>query len=599
MAETQTLSALPHWDMTSIYPALDSSEFETAYNALLADISELGKQFDAWGVRKRDTPQVDAEFLAAFEQATNAFNAISTKLWTIGSYIGCFVSVNAEDELAQSRESHLNAQLVPLDQLDTRYTAWVGSSDVDALLAASSVARDHEYALRKAQREFQHQMTEAEEALASELRPSSITAWARLHGNVAALLTAPVVINGETQVLPMSKIRALANDPDRAVRKAAFEAELATWETVKVPMAAALNGVKGFQNTLRRKRRYSDDIEPTLYNNSIDAATLEAMQSACVKSFPDFRRYMDAKARALGLEKLAWYDISAPVGESTRKYSWEEAEAFIRTNFARYSKKLADFADHTFTHRWIDAEPRKGKEGGAFCTDLLGAEESRVLLNFDGSFSQISTLAHELGHAYHNLNLRGRTPMQRSTPMTLAETASIFCETLAFDAALAESDEAERLALLDTALEGKLMVVVDIHSRFLFEKGVFERRQERELTAAEFSQLMTDAQKATYGDNLDPLHPFMWAVKGHYYGPTFYNYPYTFGLLFGLGLYARYQQEPEPFRARYDDLLSSTGLADARTLANRFGIDIADEAFWTASLDIVRSQIAEFETLVK
>lgn len=599
MAETETTpAALPHWDMTSIYPALDSAEFDAAYTALLKDIAELGKQFDGLGVRKRDTPTADAAFVSAYEQATYALNAISTQLWTIGSYIGCFVSVNAEDDLAQSRESHLNAQLVPLDQLDTRYTAWVGSSDVDALLAASSVAREHEFAVRKAQYEFQHQMPEAEEALASELRPSGVTAWARLHSNVAALLTVPVVINGETQVLPMSKVRGLANDPDRNVRKAAFEAELAAWETVKIPMAAALNGVKGFQTTLRRKRGYADDVEPTLFGNSIDAATLEAMQSACVKSFPDFRRYMDAKARALGLYKLAWYDISAPVGASTRKYSWAEAEEFIRSNFARYSKRMADFADHTFTHAWIDAEPRVGKTGGAFCTELMAKEESRVLMNFDGSFGSISTLAHELGHAYHNLNLHGRTAMQRATPMTLAETASIFCETLAFDAALEQADATERLTLLDTSIEGKLMVVVDIHSRFLFEKSVFERRQERDLTPAEFSQLMTDAQRATYGDNLDPLHPYMWAVKGHYYGPTFYNYPYTFGLLFGLGLYAIYQREPDTFRARYDDLLSSTGLADARTLANRFGIDIADEAFWTASLDVIREQINEFEKLV-
>ncbi len=597
MAE-DTSAALPHWDMSSVYPSLDSPEFITAYEGVIEGIAVLGIQFEMLGVRKRDTSAVDAAFVTAYEAATDALNTISRTLWTLGSYIGCFVAVNAEDDLAQSRESQLNAQIIPLDQLDTRYTAWVGSSDIEALLAQSEVARAHEYAIRKAKIEFEHQMSEVEEALVSELRPSSITGWARLHGNIAALLTVPLTIRGEEQILPMSKVRALASDSDRAVRKAAFEAEVASWEAVKVPMAAALNGVKGFQNTIRRKRGYADDIEPTLYGNSIDRATLDAMQSAVIASFPDFHRYTRLKAKALGLEKLTWYDIAAPLGATTRKYSWAEAEDFIRTNFARYSQRLADFADHAFKHKWIDAEPRTGKSGGAFCTDLLGVEQSRVMMNFDGSFSQISTLAHELGHAYHNLNLRGRTAMQRSTPMTLAETASIFCETIAFDAALEGADVTERLALLDTALERNLMVVVDIHSRFLFEKSVFERRQERDLTPAEFTQLITDAQKATYGDSIEPLHPYVWAVKGHYYGPTFYNYPYTFGLLFGLGLYAQYQQNPDEFKAKYDDLLSSTGLEDARTLAKRFGIDIADTAFWTASLDVIRKQIDEFAELV-
>jgi oligoendopeptidase F len=220
-----------------------------------------------------------------------------------------------------------------------------------------------------------------------------------------------------------------------------------------------------------------------------------------------------------------------------------------------------------------------------------------VLMNFDGSFTSVSTLAHELGHAYHNLNLANRTPMQRRTPSTLAETASIFCETLAFEAALKHADPAQRLTLLNTSLERDLMVVVDIHSRFLFEKGVFEKRGQRDLTVAEFCALMTDAQRQTYGDELEPLHPYMWAVKGHYYGPTFYNYPYTFGLLFGLGLYARYTADPEAFRGRYDDLLSSTGLADARTLGKRFGLEVEKVEFWRSSLDVIRHSIDEFEAL--
>jgi oligoendopeptidase F len=218
-------------------------------------------------------------------------------------------------------------------------------------------------------------------------------------------------------------------------------------------------------------------------------------------------------------------------------------------------------------------------------------------MNYDGSFNGVSTLAHELGHAYHNLNLKERTFLQSQTPSTLAETASIFCETLAFDAALGSARDEERLALLEASLQRDLMVVVDIHSRFLFEQSIFERRAARALSPREFCELMLAAQRETYGEGLDGerLHPYMWAVKGHYYGPLFYNYPYTFGLLFGLGLYARYRENPEAFRAGYDDLLSATGLADAATLAARFGIDTRSEAFWTSSLDVIRGKIDEFE----
>jgi oligoendopeptidase F len=406
-------------------------------------------------------------------------------------------------------------------------------------------------------------------------------------------------LRGETQTLPMSAVRALANDPDREVRRSAYEAELAAWETVAVPLAAALNGIKGAQGVLRRRRGYEDDVAPTLIDNHIDRAALDAMQQACVEAFPDFRRYMRAKARALGLERLAWYDVSAPVGEGGRSYTWPDAESFIREQFGRYSARMAGFADRSFRERWIDAEPRAGKEGGAFCTGLRPGE-SRILMNYDRSFNSVSTLAHELGHGYHNLNLQARTPLQSDTPSTLAETASIFCETLSFEAVLAGTSGAERLGLLEASLQRDLLVVVDIHSRFLFEKAVFERRARRELTPRELDELMLECQRQTYGDGLDDalLHPKMWAVKGHYYGPTFYNYPYTFGLLFGLGLYARYTADPDGFRAGYDDLLSSTGLADAATLAQRFGIDVRGLAFWRASLDVIREKIGEFEQLV-
>ena len=592
------LSGLPHWDMSTVFPSLESAEFVEAFDAGIRAIGALGVLFDAHDVRRRLDSGVDAGFVQAYDEVTTHLNALQERMRVLGSYLGCFTATDARNDLARSRQSELSTQSVQLSKLYTRYAAWVGTTDADALIAASQVAAQHEYDVRRAAYQAQHMMSETEEGLTAELGPSGITGWAKLHGNLTALLTVTVPVHGEERVLPMSSVRSLAGDPDRAVRRAAYEAEIAAWEANAVPLAAALNGVKGYQQVVRRRRGYADDVEPTLFANGIDRATLDAMQAACTEAFPDFRRYLVAKARALGLESLAWYDLNASIGATTHLWQWDEACDFIRTHFAGYSDRLRDFADQSFTEQWIDAEPRVGKRGGAFCTGIRPGE-SRVMMNYDGSFMSVSTLAHELGHAYHNLNLAHRTPMQRGTPSTLAETASIFCETLAFDAALEKASKEERIALLDTVLDRNLAVVVDIHSRFLFEQSVFAKRAERDLTVAEFNELMLDAQRATYGDAVAPLHPYMWAVKGHYYGPTFYNYPYTFGLLFGLGLYARYLKAPDAFRADYDDFLSSTGLADAVTLAKRFGIDIHSIDFWRSSLDVIRGQIGDFERLVE
>lgn len=593
------LGVLPRWDMTPIFPSLESAEFEAAYLQSKQDVLDLGALFEARGVRRRESATVSAEDVAAFEEVTNRLNTLLQQGWTVRAYVRSFIATDAAHDKAQALLSELRTAWIALSQYQTRYTAWVGTMDVDALLAGSPVARAHEHLVRNSAILARHQMSSALEDLCAETEPIGHNGWARLHSDVTSLLTVAVPLPGGTQTLPMSAVRALANHPDRATRKAAYEAELRAWETVAVPLSAALNGVKGFQSLMHRRRGYTSDVEPTLLDNAIDPETLAAMQAACMEAFPDFRRYLAAKARALGVSRLAWYDLNAPVGEGNRVYTWPQAEDFILTQFGAYSDKMSQFAGRCFREHWIDAPPVPGKEGGAFCTDIRPGE-SRILMNYDGSFNSVSTLAHELGHAYHNLTLKDCTPLQALLPSTLAETASIFCETLAFDAALRETTGAERLGLLDVSLQHDFQVVVDIHSRFLFEQSVFARRSARELSSREFCELMLEAQSQTYGDGLDPdaRHPYMWAVKGHYYGPTYYNYPYTFGLLFGLGLYARYRENPTGFHEGYDDLLASTGLADAATLASRFGIDTRSVAFWRSSLDVIRESIREFESLV-
>ncbi|GLV57901.1 oligoendopeptidase F [Dictyobacter sp. S3.2.2.5] len=592
-----TTQSLPHWNMDVVYPGLDSPEFAQDFAAVIAEINSMAQLFDASGIEKRDDLNVDDQLTHTFEQVINRYNAVLAHITTVYVYISCFVSTNSRDEVAQARASELENALVTLSQLDTRLTAWLGSLDVERLIAHSTVASEHAYILRRAKEQSVHMMAPAEEALAAELNTSAGRAWEKLHSNVTSQLSVTLELDGQRQQVPMSVVRNQASSAQRETRRRAYEAELAAWKETAVPLAAALNSIKGEVNTLARRRHWDSALDASLFTNSIDRETLDAMLRAARASFPDFRRYMHAKAHALGIPQLAWYDIFAPLGTTDRVWSFNETEQFIVEQFGTFSECLSSFAARAFREGWIDAEPRPGKRDGAYCTPLR-ADESRVFTNYKPNFDGVTTLAHELGHAYHNFNLGNRTELQRTLPMTLAETASIFCETIINQAALKNASRQERIAILEASIQGAGQVVVDITSRFQFEQNVFERRKQRELSVEELNEIMLQAQRDTYGEGLDQqtLHPYMWAVKGHYYSSelSYYNYPYMFGLLFGLGLYARYQQDPETFKKGYDELLSSTGLADAATLAGHFGIDLHSEAFWTASLDIVRRDIDTF-----
>ena len=597
-----TVTNLPHWDMSAVYPGMESQEFQQGFDRVIQDIKDLAQLFDACHVEKQEQLATDAETIKNFETVLQRYNEVLAEHKMLSTYISCFVNTNTLDTLAQARMSELQQTSVILSQLGTRFTAWIGSLDVETLIARSHSARTHTFMLRKAKIQAAHLMPPAEENLASELNLSGGTAWEKLHSDITSQLVVALEQQGERKELPMSMVRNLAYESDRETRRRAYEAELAGWQRIAVPLAAALNSIKGEVNMVSRRRGWETPLDASLLDNNIDRQTLDAMMTAARESFPDFRRYLHAKARVLGLSRLAWYDLFAPVGGEARMWTFNEATSFIVEQFGAYSQRLSDFAARAFRERWIDAEPRAGKIDGAYCT-WLRKDESRVFANFKAAFGGVSTLSHELGHAYHNLNLAHRSVLQRSTPMTLAETASIFCETIVSHAALRQASQQEQIAILEESLQSSCQVVVDITSRFLFEQRLFERRKQRELSLDELNALMLEAQRETYGDGLDEtaLHPYMWAMKPHYYDSqrSFYNYPYMFGLLFGLGLYARYTREPETFKQGYDALLSSTGLADAATLAGQFGIDTRSVDFWRSSLDIVREDIARFEELTK
>jgi oligoendopeptidase F len=587
--------APPRWDLSSLFDGIGSREFAAAQESLTAELVRLAAMYDRFDVRGGDRVSLTPDAVAAFEEVVAATNGLLDQVRLLRSYLGGRLSTDARDDEAASVLSQVQTELADLQKLTTRLDAWVNRLGPDALIDASDVAADHAHALRQGAVAARHQMSEPEEGLYADLHLTGAVAWNKLHGDLTSLLTGDL----DGRAVPVTELRGMATNPDRDIRRRAHDAELAAWRSAEVPIAAALNAIKGEANTVNHRRAWPDALEPALFANSVERPALEAMQAAAAESFPDFRRFLRAKARLLGHSAgLPWWDLVAPVpGESL--VTWPQAVAAVGEAFGSYSSTLAGLAARALAERWVDAEPRSGKRGGAFCMSVRH-DESRVMLNFDGSLDCVQTLAHELGHAYHNTNLAGRTPLQRRTPMALAETASIFCETIMVQAGLAVADDERRLALLNVDLQGACQVVVDIHSRFLFEQSMSHRREKGTLSPSELCALMTEAQLATYGDGLDPatLHPYMWAVKPHYYSTAFYNWPYCFGLLFGIGLYARYQQDPDRFRAHYDDLLSATGLATAADLAQRFGIDITSVDFWRDSLTVIRARIDDFEQLV-
>ena len=591
---------LPRWDLSALFPGLDSPEFTEGFDLLLTGIEDLVKLFDEVGVSATPASRSDAVPLAEFERVLNALNDVTQRLESMGSYLYGCISTDSRNELAQARFSQFQERAVALDKLQTRFTAWVGTLPIEELVERSAVGAEHDFPLRQLHAAARYLMSEEAEALAAELSPSSGAAWAKLHGNLSSQITARVEIEGREQTLPMSAIRNLAMNPDRDIRRRAWQAELSAWEAHALPIAAALNGVKGQVLTLAARRGWVDPLDESLFWSGIDRDILDVMVEETRASFPDFRRYLRLKSRLLGITELAWYDLFAPVGDAGRRWRWPEATAFIEDQFGAYGDRLLGLARRAFVERWIDAGPRPGKVGGAYCMWLLG-DESRILANYSPGYDGVTTLAHELGHAYHNLNEAGLTPLQRRTPMILAETSSTFCETLVKEAALVDAEPGEKIYILEQSAQGACQVVIDILSRFDFEQSLFAGRRERELSIGELNRLMLAAQDATYGDALakEERHPYMWAVKGHYYSAdlSYYNYPYLFGLLFGLGLYAIYRKEPETFPDRYDALLASTGRASAADLAARFDIDLRDRAFWRSSLEVIRDDIDRLEAL--
>jgi oligoendopeptidase F len=594
-------SELPRWSVTDVHVSFEARSFADAMEQSSAEVDRLVTLFDELDIRATpERPPTAADGEAA-DNAIKAYNRTSAASSLLGTYIYATVATDSRNERAQALLSETRLTDAKLKPLTARLADWVASLGVEPLAELSTEVHNHIGPLLRLAARSTHQMSESEEHLAAELATTGSASWGRLQNDVTSQLTADVDLPDGTQNMPMPAVRGLATDSDPATRRAAYDSEMTAWPTIEVPVAAAMNAIKGEANTLNRRRNWLSPLDASLYANSVSQKTFDSMQSAVSAALPDLRGWMHCKARLHGHDPsagLPWWDLVAPLPTAPTNMSWTEGIDIVRDAFKEFSPNLGGLVDRALQEQWIDAEPRAGKTGGAFCARFVD-DRSLVLLNWSGSAESAQTTAHELGHAYHNTTVSGRTPLQRQFPMTLAETASIFCETLVVEAGLARLEDTERLTQLDVDLQGTNQVIVDIHSRFLFETELFERRKNSTLSAGEMCEMMNAAQATAYGDGLDQTtaHPYMWLLKPHYYGSHFYNWPYTYGLLFGLGLFARYKDDPERFRAGYDDLLSRAGMDTAEQLGEAFGLDVADEAFWTASLDIVRGRITDYEQL--
>ena len=595
----------PRWDLSNVYTGLDAPELtrdidwvkdatQALYSYYQDELSGLDETCSANVINQAVSSMVDR------------LNALSVKAHTIEAYFYSFISTDSYNQQAMRMNSQFDQVQVEIQKVTVLLRTWVGKvkAALPDALALGGTAGDHAFPVMEIAEQSQYLMGEKEEILSSELSLAGPIAWTKLQGTVTSQKTVDFEVDGEVQHLPMPALINLYSHPDEAVRKRAYTAEFDAWESVKEPLAACMNGIKGWVNTLDAHRGRTDALHQPIDRARIDRETLDVMMEAMEESFPVFRRYFKAKAARFGGEALPWWNLFAPTGKLEKTFNFNEAAHFILDNFGKFSPELRTFAQTAFDNRWIDAEQRSGKRGGAFCMSVPAVKESRILCNFDGSLDQVMTIAHELGHGYHNFNMfqAGKTPLQRQTPMTMAETASIMCETIVFNAVMEKIQEPQaELALLETALISDAQVIVDIYSRFLFEKEVFTRRAKAELSADELCEIMEDAQAKTYGEGLDAAyrHKFMWTWKPHYYsaGLSFYNFPYAFGMLFGIGLYAIYQQRGADFVPDYKRLLSSTGEAPAAELAARFGIDIRSKQFWADSLAVVGDRIERYCSL--
>lgn len=578
------------WNLDPLYKGFD----DPAFDADMDRLKELVAQINEFA---SSLPK--AEPLEGLREGVRLMEELTQRIERLGEYASLRQSADTRNTECGSRLGQVMQQASACAGADAAFREWAAKlPNLDELLEKDDVLKAYSYFFHNIRMDASHLLGAKGEEIAARMGLSGGNAWADLQG----YLTSTVRVSYRGQTTNLSAIRNMAYDSDPQVRKDAYEAELKCYDAIKDPVAHAINAIKLETISDCALRGFASPLDRTLEQSRMKRETLEAMLSAMDEYLPKFWQYLKAKGKAMGHENgLPWYDLFAPMGDSGRKYTTEEARDILVKLFSTFDQELADMVAQAFDNAWIDFYPRDGKVGGAFCAGVEALGESRILTNFDGQFGDVVTLAHELGHAFHNQCIRNHRPLNREYSMPVAETASTFNECVVMAAAIQDArSDGEKLALIEGQLQDACQIICDIYSRFRFEAKVFENRESNFMDADTLCSYMLEAQKQSYGDGLDPdcLHPYMWVCKSHYYGPTFYNFPYAFGGLFARGLYAKYQAEGASFVPKYKELLYTTTVASAEDTAKVAGIDLTDKDFWRGALQTIADQIALFCQLV-
>ena len=580
------------WSLDVLYTGFDDPKFKKEFQEIDEYIEKFKGQAASLG--SKDARTTAKECLTLIEDFQKVF-------FRLASYCSLRQSADTNDGESVSylgRIIQKENDITPYATAIDKYLA--NLPELDTVIGDDEMLNDYSFYLHEAQKAARYLLSEEVETALGAMDISGGNAWSDLQG----YLTSSVKVDYKGGTTTLSAIRNMAYEADPEVRKSAYEAEIAAYDKIKDAIAFALNSIKMQDLSECKLRGHASPLDKVLFNSKMQRATLDALLEAMKEYMPSFHSYLRAKAEALGHKNgLPWYDLFAPMGKSDKKYTVEEAKAYLMNIFENENPRLAKIVDRAFEENWIDFFPREGKVGGAFCAGLESEKEFRILTNFDGSMSDIVTLAHELGHGYHDFMIFDNRPLNTNYSMPVAETASTFNENIVVNYAIdhASSDE-EKLALLEGQLSDVTQIICDIYSRFLFESKVVENRSDNFMFADELCNIMLEAQKEAYGDGLDPevLHPYMWVCKGHYYsaGLGFYNFPYAFGGLFARGLYAKFRQEGPAFLEKYNYMLKETPVRSVEDVAKICDIDLTKKEFWLMSLHSYDESIEEYKRLL-
>lgn len=581
------------WDLDKIYTSFDSENFKNdmkLFKIYISTINEL--DIDNWKNDGSCILKIE-EFLRLINEYKKIYSNISSYAYLI--YNADFQNVEAINILDDIDNINLE-----VTEAFIRFSWWLREiKDLDEIIEDSKYISEHRFYLEELLLKSKYLLSKNEEIIISKMKNTGSIAWERFYMELISTTQEDITVNGIVERLTLSELRNMMYEEDKDLRKAAYYKEYDLCKGIAQVCAKCINGISGEAITINEMRGYKSQLEKVLINSRMDFETLNTMMSAIKESLPMFHKYYMKKAEILRYKsKLPFYEIYAPVGENNMKISYVDAKNLIVSNFNTFSKKLACFSKKAFNDKWIDAEPRKCKGNFGISIDIFPIKESRISTNFNGNYIDISILAHEIGHAYHSSNLYNETMLNTEYPVPIAETASIFCETIVNNELLKTLPNNEALSILERSISDAAYYIVDFYGRYLFENELFERRKLGQLSIEELNELMVDCMRKSYGDSIETetIHPYMWMNKVGYFmsDNEFLNFPYSFGVLFSKGLYSEYMKRGEVFVEQYDKFLSETSRNNIVDVAKIMNIDVHSIDFWRSSLKLIERDIEKF-----